>query len=135
MIWGGANASTLKPLITQHKRCIRTIADADFRAHSNPIFKRLNLLKIEDIYKLNLCLYVYKARLQGEFQRTHNLNTRDPNLSNPTFHRLNQTQRAVSYAGPTAWNDLPPYLREIGTFGRFKFETKNFFISRYGSLL
>ena len=134
LIWGGTNASTLKPLITQHKRSVRTIVDADFRAHTDPIFKTLNLLKIEDTYKLNLFLYVYKARLRGEFQRIHNLNTRDSNLANPTFHRLNQTQRAVSYAGPTIWNELPPYLREIENFGRFKFETKKFFISRYDTL-
>ena len=133
MIWGGANASTLSPLITQHKRSVRTLVDADFRAHTDPIFKRLNLLKIEDIYKLNLCIFVHKARLQEEFQPTHNFNTRNLNLANPTFHRLNQTQRAVSYAGPTTWNDLPPYIREIETLGRFKFEAKRFFISRYDS--
>ena len=65
LIWGGACVSVLKPLITQQKRTIRIICDADYYAHTDPLFKKLNILKIEDIYKLNLALHVHKARSKG----------------------------------------------------------------------
>ena len=128
MIWGGACVSVLKPLITQQKRTIRIICDADYYAHTDPLFKKLNILKIEDIYKLNLALHAHKARSKGYFHIMHQVNTRSSNLANPTFHRLSQTQRAVSYAGPRAWNDLPENIRIIE---KFKMETKKFLINNY----
>ena len=107
--------------------------DADFRAHSDPLFKTLNILKINDIYKLNLVTHVYKARAKGSFQILHQVNTRNAHLANPTFHRLAQTQRAVSYAGPKAWNDLPDSIRRIEKLNKFKSETRKFLIDMYGS--
>ena len=133
MIWGGASASILKPLITQHKRTIRSISDAGFRDQTDPLFKNLNILKIEDIYKLNLVVHVHKARAQGDYQILHQVNTRNTNLANPSFHRLAQTQRAVSYAGPKAWNNLPDNIRRIEKLLKFKSETRKFFINSYGN--
>ena len=80
---------------------------------------------------MNLLTYVHKSRAKGQFQVTHQVNTRSANLANPAFHRLTQTQRAISYNGPKTWNDLPEHLREIKKFTKFKFETKNFLINRY----
>ena len=133
IVWGGACASALKPLITQQKRTIRIISDAEFREHTDPLFKCLNILKIEDIYKLNLLLYVHKSRSQGNFQRSHNINTRSSNFATPMFHRLGQTQRAVSYAGPNAWNDIPHNLQEIEKLSKFKSEIKKLFVGNYNS--
>ena len=133
LIWGGACANILKPLITQHKRTIRIISDVSFRDHTDPLFKNLNILKIEDIYRLNLVIHVHKTRAQGAYQISHQVNTRNTNLANPTFHRLAQTQRAVSYAGPTTWNNLPDNIRRIDKLIKFKSETRKFFINRYGS--
>ena len=129
----GASANILKPLITQHKRTIRTIADANYRDHTDPLFKRFNILKIEDIYKLNLLMHVHKGHSKGDFHTQHEVNTRNSNFANPTFHRLSQTQRAVSYAGPRTWNDLPEDIRSTQKYTKFKYEVKRLFISRYGN--
>ena len=48
--WGNTNDNHLKPLIIIQKRIIRTIADADYLAHTSPLFKKLNLLKLVDLY-------------------------------------------------------------------------------------
>ena len=119
----------MKPLITQHKRTIRTICDANFRAHTDPLFKKLNILKVDEIYKLNLVIHVHKARAKGDLHITHQVNTRNTNLANPTFHRLNQTQRAVPCAGPRAFNDLPINIRLTEKFNKFKAEVKKFHIN------
>ena len=128
---GGVCDSALKPLIMQQKRTVRIISDAEFREHTDPIFKRLNILKLTDIYKINLLTYVHKTRSHGYFQRNHNVNTRSSNFATPTFHRLHQTQRAVSYAGPNHWNSLPENLKQIDKLSRFKIEVKKFFINNY----
>ena len=42
------------------KRAIRNINNANYRAHSEPIFKSLNLLKINDIYYLSILKFCSK---------------------------------------------------------------------------
>ena len=48
IIWGGTYPIHLQPLIIQQKRTIRTICNAGYRDHTDPLFKRLNLLKFHD---------------------------------------------------------------------------------------
>ena len=76
-------------------------------------------------------MYSHKTRAHGQFQRNHGVNTRNSNYATPTFHRLNQTQRAMSYAGPDAWNNLPQNLKQIDKLPKFKSEVKKFFINSY----
>ena len=45
MIWG----SQTHRLLTHQKRAIRTIALSKYNSHSNPLFKRLHALKIDDL--------------------------------------------------------------------------------------
>ena len=43
------------------KRAIRNINNANYRAHSEPIFKSINLLKINDIYYLSILKFYSKS--------------------------------------------------------------------------
>ena len=47
-VWGGTNQVHLKPIVLQQKRAIRIIAGAGYRDHTNPLFHRLEILKISD---------------------------------------------------------------------------------------
>ena len=49
-------------LFSIQKRAVRIINKADFNAHSEPIFKGLKLLKLQDIYKLQLLKFHYKLK-------------------------------------------------------------------------
>ena len=40
------------------KRAIRTIANNKYNAHTDPLFRRLNLLKVQDILMLNILKFV-----------------------------------------------------------------------------
>ena len=42
------------------KRCIRTICCAKYNAHTEPLFKSLNLLKMEDIFNYHVLKFYYK---------------------------------------------------------------------------
>ena len=42
------------------KKIVRIIANSSYNAHSEPLFKQLNLLKIGDIYKLNILKLYFK---------------------------------------------------------------------------
>ena len=112
-----------------HSQC--PICDARFIDHTDPLYKQLGLLKVEDIYKLQLLTYMHKERSKGNFGRTHNINTRNTNMALPVFHSLTSTQHAVSYSGPSAWNNLPENLRAIKSVPSFKKSVKAHFLSLY----
>ncbi len=51
VIWGSAYKIHLDKLRIQQKKIIRRIHGAEYDAHSEPLFKSLKLLKLDDIYK------------------------------------------------------------------------------------
>ena len=44
----------MDPLVRIHKRIIRIITNSPFLSHTNPLFQKLNFLKIKDIVKLEM---------------------------------------------------------------------------------
>ena len=129
IVWGGTYPSHLNNLIIQQKKIIRIISDAPYLSHSSPLFHNLKILKFEDIYRYQISLYMHQS--QEQFMCQHTRNTRNRNLTVPIFHRLSQTQHAVSFKGPHVWNSLPTALRSINNIFTFKRKLKNFLISSY----
>ena len=132
-IWGGSCDSILNPLIIQHKRLIRTMTWSRGRDHTNPLFSKLGILKLKDIFIYRLNILMFKRYSAGEFAVGHERMSRFRNLAQPKFHRLTQTQRAFSYAGPIAWNNLPSNLREIDSFVLFKRALRQYLLEKYES--
>ena len=60
-VWGSTYQSNLKRLITLQKRVIRIISKSTFDAHTNPIFENLNILKFENLIKLQLAGVSFQA--------------------------------------------------------------------------
>lgn len=56
MIWG----HKLNKITNIQKRALRYIVNASYSAHTEPILKLLNMLKLEDIYKLSKLKFYYK---------------------------------------------------------------------------
>ena len=135
IIWGSTYPTHLQPLIIRQKRTIRTITGAGYRDHSNPLFQRLKLLKIQDIYHFHLGVHMFHAaRARGEYPTQSYIETRGSNDARSTYHRLSTTQHAVSYAGPAFWNRLPPNLRSINSLIRFRKSLKEHLLSQYDEI-
>ena len=56
LVWG----FEYQRLVKLQKRCIRTICCAKYNAHTEPLFKSLNLMKIEDIFTCQALKFYYK---------------------------------------------------------------------------
>src|SRR5579872_2249598 len=50
IVWGSAYNTTLHRLTILQKRATRAIDNCHYRSHTEPLFKKLNILKINDIY-------------------------------------------------------------------------------------
>ena len=49
-------------LFKVQKRAVRVISKSKFNAHTDPLFQNLQILKIEDIHKLNVLKLYYKLQ-------------------------------------------------------------------------
>ena len=59
-VWGNTFQTYLDPLIKLQKRAIRVITFSDRIAHTDPLFKKLNLLKFKEIYINSIQHFMYK---------------------------------------------------------------------------
>ena len=133
IVWGGTFPTHLKPLITQQKRFIRLMADADMVAHTNPYFYQFKILKLHDVYRYFMSIYMFNLIKVGTYKITHGRVTRNMNLAQPSFQRLTLTQHSVSYAGPKIWNEIPQCIRNISSLQLFKKKFRSFLINQYNS--
>jgi len=58
--WGNASSTTLAPILILHKRVVRIITNNKSRSHTNPFFSALQLLKVDDVFKLEVAKVMYK---------------------------------------------------------------------------
>ena len=56
LVWG----ANLNRLCLIQKKAIRIITHSNYLSHTEPLFKELNLLKIEDLFSLNILKFLYK---------------------------------------------------------------------------
>ena len=55
-VWGFDSSR----ILLLQKRAMRTITNSWYRAHTTPIFKSLNILKVNDLYWLMVLKFYYK---------------------------------------------------------------------------
>ena len=97
LAWGTGT----KQLFKLQKKAIRVTTKSKYNAHSDPIFKSIQTLKLDDIYKINILKFYYKYlhrnlptffysfSLKTRFE-IHNYNTRNRKniVNNKTRHRF-----------------------------------------------
>ena len=60
MVWGSTYITNLNPLVVLQKKTIRILCFAKFKAHTNPLFARLKILKLHDIIFFHTACFMYK---------------------------------------------------------------------------
>ena len=62
LLWGCAKRNKLKKIENLQKRCIRNIALKSFKAHTEPLFKTLSILKFPDKLSHSRAVFIHKYR-------------------------------------------------------------------------
>ena len=80
--WGCANKSILEPLKRNLRKAIRVADFAPYTAHSDPIFKQLNILNFDKLYRLETAKFMFQVitdddygNLGNEFVKTKQLHS------------------------------------------------------------
>ena len=117
LAWGNANKKTL------HKTAIININNAKYRSHTDPLFRKSQVLKLSDMYTLQATLFMYaytNNRLPSSFSYIFPLTreiqesrwTRQSNLFYITRGVSNFSGSLPLYNLPRIWNEWTPKIPE-----------------------
>ena len=139
LCWGFKSSRLFK----LQKRAMRIITCSKYNAHTDPIFKKLNLLKLSDLYNVSVLKFYHKFKNDKlplyfkdiiSITSQHNYQTRG--RSNPNF---NYTR--TSHAKHSIRNHMPVFLSTLPNSIKDKFDThslhgfslycKKFYINKY----
>ena len=138
IIWGSACKTTLRPITLLQKKCIRIINKTSYLEHTEPLFKKTGLLKINQVYLLNCAKFMHKCINTNLFlafkdklhynASIHRYNTRIGYQLRQPFEKLNKCINSFFISGIKLWNDLPSSTRDIKDILTFKKSVKLFLL-------
>ena len=143
LLWGSTSKTYLSKIKVLQNKAIKVIGGGKWRDRATPFYKKLKILKIVDIYKLETAIFMYKYRtnklpagMNNLFQETsqvHTKCTRTANLNNYfiPFYRTNRLQNSIQYQGAKLWNSIDPKIRNLKSLNQFKTNYKFLLLNDY----
>ena len=138
VIWSSAYLSNFCSLRSTHKKLIRLILKKRRREHTSPLYKQLNILKFDDISKMQVLSFVFKSLhniihspINYIYRDMNRYNLRNPPILQIPFTRFKQTSLFVRVKGAVLWNDLPDFIRNSLSVMSFKRKLKKYYLDSY----
>lgn len=140
LVWGFDPGRILK----LQKKAVRLISGAKYNAHSEILFKNLNILQVNDVLKYKCLKFYYKWKhgnlpqyftdMFFPFQNIHPYATR--NQMNEYIHKPNRalTLKSIRYHIPQLVRELPECILEkihTHSFEGFSYYVKKYIINKY----
>lgn len=141
--WGNACKTYTEPVFLLQKRAIRVINGNAYRDHTNPIFKQLQILKLNELIEYNILKTMYKAHqqilpvnLQKRFmKRESTYNLRGTEIFSQPEYRTKPKERCISVQGVKIWNNLANEIKLTKSLHIFKKTVKLSLLRRYDDVL
>ena len=131
-VWASTYPPNLRRLIILQKLVIRIMSRSAFDAHTDPLFKNLKILNLENIYKLQIGKFMYQYRsgllpysFNNMFSVTHQVHSYGTRSSE--FFHLRKF--CISFQGPTFFNSLSFEIRNATSTATFCCKLKVFLLS------
>ena len=140
-IWGGVLQCTERGarLTALHKRAMKNLFTKF--SHGTCVYKSMKILKLADIHRLHVGLYMYKVirmnicpTLQSNLALRypqHGYGTRNRNDPIIPFPRVNCVKINYKYQSVKIWNEIPVFIRDSNSIGIFKKKLIEYFLSLY----
>ena len=142
VVWGGACATSLKPLQTALNKAIRIITFAPYgNLDLAPAFQQLKLLTVEKTYKLELAKFTYKTKnhlLPINIGNQFGLSSANLNHNHFVRNRVRPVrllcksktgEKSVQYKSSQLWDNLSNDIKSSASFNIFKKKYKEFLIN------
>ena len=118
------------------KILVRIISGSHRVSHTDPLFGRLRILKMDDLYSQRMRVFSYQLSrnllpggIASLFQQVnHQYNTRGARSNIFVSH---SGDRSIKSIAPKTWNTLPSYLKQCPSLASFKEASKKSLIAPY----
>ena len=146
-VWSMTTKTNLDIITVLQKKCIRIINHAPFNSHTNELFIKNELVKLEDIIKIEQLKLVFDFKnknlpndLQNLFQYNNEIHThvtrnvKNEGLYVPQINTSSYGINSIRYCAPVIWNTSVKYNNEVNnikTTSMFKFYLKKYYLSLY----
>ena len=139
--WYGTSKNLTDKIFILQKKSIRAVNCLPYNAHTNDYFKSMQILKLEDQFKLQTAQYIFKTlylKNDEELNENlykhsdiHNYNTR--NASGFSIPRYNKTksQYKIDFSGVKIWNSLPSSIKNSRNISDFSRKLKKNILNSY----
>ena len=141
-VWGLTHRSYLDPIIVSQKKIVRVMCFEKPAAHTEPLFKRLQFLKVRDLHELQLLSFTYDCQnklapvhFHSFFTpscNVHSFNTRQASRGDLFLNRKATFQygiRSIQYSGARLWNSIPPSVHDSPSRSVFVSKLKTHLLS------
>ena len=137
--WGRASQTTFRPLKTTQKRILRIITRSLYCMPSTPLFSELELLKLDDIYKLKIAIAVHNKhngnwpgkQMLVNLTNLHDHNARLSSKLNFLHHQSIRTQANPSqYFQELKYGMRSPETKSLSKL-KFKKTFQKFLLQKY----
>ena len=131
-------------MITLQNKAVKSICAARFCDSSSPYYKRLKILKLTDLYKLEVGKFIHAnfkkmlpKNLSNYFVLTSQISEKSTKLNEKfkktlhiSFYKTSQLQRCIKYQGVKVWNEIPIQIQNA-FYSVFKYEFKKYLLKPY----
>ena len=141
LLWGNTYRTYFDKLIKLQKWAIRTVSNSHYRSHSGPLFAKYNILTVDDMYLLELGVFMYRYSMNelppafnNYFKKRsdiHGYKTRHANDLNLTNNKKTFSDRTLRTSGPILWNSLDNSIKRSKSVKHFRNQMKQNLISKY----
>jgi len=140
-LWGSTYKTHVNKIFIKQKKAIRIMTGAQYNAHTNPLFKQLNVAKLDDLYKLQIAKYMYNfftktlppplTTLFTSNDTIHTYDTRNKQNPHVAQRRISRTSKSLRHKGPEIWYSIPKEIISKKTIKSFSKQLKKSFINNY----
>ena len=145
-IWGNASPSYLHKTFNLQKRAVRIINKAMYNSHTDPLFKKSEILKLSDLYEHQAALFMndyVMARLPKSFNELFmfNCDIQETYLTRQSsLLKIERCDSAFSakcpiYTFPGIWNRWTSIVPNFTSRGHYKNELKRHLLSSYAATI
>ena len=141
ILWGSTFDSYLNKLSIMQKKAICIVCNAKYNDHTGPLFARKKVLKLSDIYHLQLgkCMYSFTSNklpnplltIYTPNYEIHNHNTRQRNNPHIKSHRTKRASNSITIKGPEYWHNIQQKVKDAQSFNGFNKALKRELLATY----
>ena len=119
--WFSTYSNNTDCAVKLQKRAIRIVTNSEYLTHTGQLFKMLGILKLRDLYRIQVLLYMFKTIKSNYYNNllallnyqadVHHYSARNASLFKLPNFKKSVSRFSLRYRGPAMWNDLPFYMR------------------------